>query len=45
ETVSQSEGGFERVYQSSCVLPVYRLSVNPSSIAKFKFKLQIKPSA
>ena len=45
ETVSQSEGGFERVYQSSCVLPVYRLSLNPSSIAKFKFKLQIEPSA
>lgn len=29
ETISQSEGGFERVYQSSAVVPVWRLSINP----------------
>lgn len=29
ETVSQSEGGFEKVYQSSCVVPHWRLSLRP----------------
>ncbi len=30
ETVSQSEAGFERVYQSSMVMPVWRISLPPS---------------
>ncbi|MGE5172629.1 MAG: alpha-amylase/4-alpha-glucanotransferase domain-containing protein, partial [Betaproteobacteria bacterium] len=29
ETVSQSEAGFERVYQSSMVMPVWRISLSP----------------
>jgi alpha-amylase len=29
ETVSQSEAGFERVYQSSMVMPVWRISLGP----------------
>jgi 4-alpha-glucanotransferase len=29
ETVSQSEAGFERVYQSSMVMPIWRLSLPP----------------
>ncbi len=29
ETVSQSEDGFERVYQGSCVLPRWRLKLKP----------------
>ncbi len=29
ETVSQSEAGFERVYQSSLVMPVWRISLPP----------------
>ncbi len=40
ETVSLSEGGFERVYQSSCVLPVYRLAVPPHSEFRVKFRLK-----
>jgi alpha-amylase len=29
ETVSQSEAGFERVYQSSMVMPLWRISLCP----------------
>ncbi len=29
ETVSQSEAGFERVYQSSMLMPVWRISLGP----------------
>jgi len=42
ETVSQSEGGFERVYQSSCVLPVYRLAVEGNGTFTTKFKIRIQ---
>ena len=31
ETVSQSESGFERVYQSSMVMPIWRISLGPGS--------------
>lgn len=41
ETISLSEGGFERVYQSSCVLPVYRLSAPPLSEFRVNFRLRI----
>ena len=30
ETISQSEGGFERVYQSSVVIPNWRIQLKPS---------------
>lgn len=42
ETVSQSEGGFERVYQSSCVLPVYRLRVAEKGLICFRFALSFE---
>jgi 4-alpha-glucanotransferase len=42
ETISQSEGGFERVYQSSCVLPVFRLSTAPNDSTKIKFKILLE---
>ena len=31
ETVSQSESGFERVYQSSLVMPIWRISLVPNA--------------
>jgi alpha-amylase len=31
ETVSQSEAGFERVYQSSMVMPIWRISLRPGA--------------
>ncbi len=31
ETVSQSEAGFERVYQSSMVMPIWRISLPPAA--------------
>ncbi len=31
ETVSQSEAGFERVYQSSMVMPIWRISLGPGA--------------
>ncbi len=31
ETVSQSESGFERVYQSSLVMPIWRISLGPEA--------------
>jgi hypothetical protein len=31
ETVSQSEAGFERVYQSSMVMPIWRISLGPAA--------------
>jgi hypothetical protein len=31
ETVSQSESGFERVYQSSLVMPIWRISLGPGT--------------
>ncbi len=31
ETVSQSEAGFERVYQSSLVMPIWRISLAPGA--------------
>jgi alpha-amylase len=31
ETVSQSESGFERVYQSSLVMPIWRISLGPDT--------------
>ncbi len=42
ETVSLSEAGFEKVYQSSCVLPVYRLAVEKNGIFEAGFQIQIE---
>ncbi len=42
ETVSQSEGGFERNYQSSCVLPIYRLFVEARGEFSTSFKIRLQ---
>jgi alpha-amylase len=41
ETVSQSEAGFERVYQSSMVMPLWRLSLPPDRTWEAEIRLRI----
>jgi alpha-amylase len=41
ETVSQSEAGFERVYQSSMVMPLWRISLPPGRTWKAEIRLSI----
>jgi len=41
ETVSQSESGFERVYQSSLVMPVWRISLRPGRSWPLKMRLTV----
>jgi len=40
ETVSQSEAGFERVYQSSLVMPLWRISLGPG--ASWETEIQVE---
>jgi 4-alpha-glucanotransferase len=42
ETVSQSEAGFERVYQSSMVMPLWRISLGPGRTWKTEIKIVIE---
>jgi hypothetical protein len=42
ETVSQSEGGFERVYQSSMVMPIWRLSLPPGKSWEVEIRAKIE---
>ncbi len=42
ETVSQSEGGFERVYQSSIVLPHWKFDLAPQEEWKVKLIAEVK---
>ncbi|MDP8257241.1 MAG: DUF1926 domain-containing protein [Candidatus Alcyoniella australis] len=42
ETVSQSDGGFERTYQGSCLLFVHSFELEPDQQAQIKFKLCIE---
>jgi alpha-amylase len=42
ETVSQSEGGFERVYQSSLVMPIWRISLQPRSSWEAGIRVQVE---
>lgn len=42
ETVSQSEGGYERVYQGTCVLPIWDLQLHPGKPLKIRAALQIQ---
>jgi hypothetical protein len=44
ETISQSEGGFERTYQGSCLLVHRRLTLQPGQSAKQNFTLKISSS-
>jgi alpha-amylase len=43
ETVSLSEGGFERIYQSSAVMPVWALRLEPGE--RFETRLQLEVNA
>ena len=42
ETVSQSEAGFERVYQSSMVMPLWRISLGPGKTWETEIKIGIE---
>jgi hypothetical protein len=42
ETVSQSESGFERVYQSSMVMPIWRLSLLPGKSWETEIRVRIE---
>ncbi|MBI5695067.1 MAG: DUF1926 domain-containing protein, partial [Nitrospirae bacterium] len=42
ETVSQSEAGYERVFQSSCLTPVWRVSLAPGVPWKVRLGLNIR---
>jgi alpha-amylase len=42
ETVSQSEAGFERVYQSSMVMPIWRISLRPGETWKTTITVKIE---
>jgi len=41
ETISQSEGGFERVYQSSVIFPNWKLALGAGEIWRMRLKLSI----
>jgi alpha-amylase len=42
ETVSQSEAGFERVYQSSMVMPLWRISLGPGKTWEMEITIRIE---
>ncbi len=42
ETVSQSEAGFERVYQSSMVMPIWRISLGPAASWQTEITVKIE---
>ena len=42
ETVSQSEAGFERVYQSSMVMPLWRISLGPGKTWETEIRVRIE---
>jgi len=42
ETVSQSEAGFERVYQSSMVMPLWRISLGPGKTWETDIRMGIE---
>ena len=40
-TISQSESGFEKVYQSSAVIPVWKLDLKPGESVEFKIYIDV----
>jgi len=42
ETVSQSESGFERVFQSSMIMPIWNLSLGKGRSCSFEIKIAIQ---
>ncbi len=45
ETVSQSEGGFERTYQGSCLLLRTPLALPPRGKAELSLSVEVTPRA
>ncbi|MFA5098340.1 MAG: alpha-amylase/4-alpha-glucanotransferase domain-containing protein [Candidatus Margulisiibacteriota bacterium] len=45
ETVSQSEGGFERTYQGSCLLIINKFELGAEEPVEFSIKLTVKEGA
>lgn len=43
DTVSQSEGGFERTYQQSMIVPLWKLSLKPDQTATLSLSLSFAP--
>jgi hypothetical protein len=43
ETISNSEAGFERVYQASCVMPLWSVQLDPWTSWKVRLDLAIAP--
>jgi alpha-amylase len=43
ETVSESEGGFERVYQGSQILTIWPAELAPGASWKARLVLQVSP--
>jgi len=41
-TVSASEAGFEKVYQSSVIMPKWKIKIQPNNTKKFKYKITVK---
>ena len=44
ETVSQSEGGFEGVYQSSAVIPRWTITAGPSRRWEVQIRWSVEPA-
>jgi alpha-amylase len=42
ETVSQSEGGFEKTYQGSCVTVVWPLALNGPNSGEYSVNLSVE---
>jgi alpha-amylase len=43
ETVSNSESGFERVYQGSAIVPVWLLDLKEGEAAGFGIRIEVSP--
>jgi alpha-amylase len=41
ETVSLSEDGFERIYQSSCLLPHWTVALDPGEVFRVTLSLEV----
>ncbi|MBI5651048.1 MAG: DUF1926 domain-containing protein [Chloroflexi bacterium] len=41
ETISLSEAGFERVYQASCVMPVWEIALKPGETREIAFEIAL----
>jgi hypothetical protein len=43
ESISNSEGGIEKIYQESCLVMLLPLDLPPGGIAKFNLAWQVNP--